>query len=116
MVAADWTEARLCMISAMASWREWVLLDFISSGVMTGRAAGSAFISEYSEMILYSAAIIRSSLDPLPAADFTLPPIRLTGDPSGLVLGPLPSSDLGLPSPWWLAPEGVLAPDREEGG
>ena len=54
LVAADWTEARFCMISAMASWREWVRLDFISSGVMTG-SDSEGWLSENSDMILYSA-------------------------------------------------------------
>merc|ERR1719461_183365 len=70
LVAADCTLALLWRISPIASWREWVLRDFMSSGVIAGKASGTLFplfwVSEYSERILYSAAIILSNREPLP--------------------------------------------------
>jgi len=57
---------------------ECVLLDFINSGVMAGKLSLENG-SEYSDMILYSAAIIRSSRDPRPPILFLvmIPPLPL---------------------------------------
>ena len=90
LVAALWIEARLCMISAMANCNEWVLLDFINSGVITGNISGGWSLNSF--MILYSAAIIRSSREPRPL--FLLPPTEPLPSFSGVWS---PEADPGPP-------------------